>query len=214
MLCVPSTASQERKQILQAHGVELVYTDPAEGSDGAIRKVRELYAENPDVYFYPDQYSNPENWRAHFRTTGVELWQQTGGRITHFLAGLGTSGTFMGTTRRLKLYNPDIQAISVQPDSAFNGLEGLKHMETAIVPGIYDATLADVDATVETEAAYAMVRRMAREEGILIGISGGAALAVTERTAREIPVTESAVLVAILPDNGNRYLSDRFWNEE
>ncbi len=214
MLCVPSTASQERKQILQAHGVELVYTDPAEGSDGAIRKVRELYAENPDVYFYPDQYSNPENWRAHFRTTGVELWQQTGGRITHFLAGLGTSGTFMGTTRRLKLYNPDIQAISVQPDSAFNGLEGLKHMETAIVPGIYDATLADVDATIETEAAYAMVRRMAREEGILIGISGGAALAVTERIAREIPVTESAVLVAILPDNGNRYLSDRFWNEE
>jgi cysteine synthase B len=213
MLCVPATASEERKKILQAHGVELVFTDPAEGSDGAIRKVRELYAADPERYFYPDQYNNPENWRAHFRTTGAEIWQQTGGRITHFLAGLGTSGTFVGTTRRLKLYNEDIEAISVQPDSPFNGLEGLKHMETAIVPGIYDQTLADRNVPIETEAAYAMVRRMAREEGILIGISGGAALAVAERVANEVPVTESAVIVTILPDSGNRYLSDRFWNE-
>ena len=213
MLCVPATASEERKRILQAHGVELVFTDPAEGSDGAIRKVRELYAADPERYFYPDQYNNPENWRAHFRTTGAEIWQQTGGRITHFLAGLGTSGTFVGTTRRLKLYNSAIEAISVQPDSPFNGLEGLKHMETAIVPGIYDETLADRNVPIETEAAYAMVRRMAREEGILIGISGGAALAVAERVASEVPVTETAVIVTILPDSGNRYLSDRFWNE-
>jgi cysteine synthase B len=213
MLCVPATASEERKKILQAHGVELVFTDPAEGSDGAIRKVRELYAADPERYFYPDQYNNPENWRAHFRTTGAEIWQQAGGRVTHFIAGLGTSGTFVGTTRRLKLYNPDIEAISVQPDSPFNGLEGLKHMETAIVPGIYDQTLADRNVPIETEVAYAMVRRMAREEGILIGISGGAALAVAERVASEVPVTESAVIVTILPDSGNRYLSDRFWNE-
>lgn len=214
MLCIPATASEERKKILQAHGVELVLTDPAEGSDGAIRKVRELYAADPERYFYPDQYNNPENWRAHFRTTGVELWQQTGGRITHFIAGLGTSGTFVGTTRRLKLYDADIQAISVQPDSPFNGLEGLKHMQTAIVPGIYDETLADQDVAIETEAAYSMVRRMAREEGILLGVSGGAALAVAERIANEIPATETAVVVAVLPDSGNRYLSDRFWNEE
>ena len=213
MLCVPATASEERKQMLRVYGVELVFTDPAEGSDGAIRTVRELYAADPERYFYPDQYSNPENWRAHFRTTGVELWQQTGGRITHFLAGLGTSGTFVGTTRRLKLYNPDIRAISVQPDSAFNGLEGLKHMPTAIVPSIYDATLADQDAQIETEAAYAMVRRMARDEGILIGISGGAALAVAERVAGEIPVNETAVIVTVLPDSGTRYLNDRFWSE-
>jgi cysteine synthase B len=213
MLCVPATASEERKKILQAHGVELVFTDPAEGSDGAIRKVRELYAADPERYFYPDQYNNPENWRAHFRTTGAEIWQQAGGRVTHFIAGLGTSGTFVGTTRRLKLYNEDIEAISVQPDSPFNGLEGLKHMETAIVPGIYDQTLADRNVPIETEVAYAMVRRMAREEGILIGISGGAALAVAERVASEVPVTESAVIVTILPDSGNRYLSDRFWNE-
>jgi cysteine synthase B len=213
MLCVPATASEERKKILQAHGVELVFTDPAEGSDGAIRKVRELYAADPERYFYPDQYNNPENWRAHFRTTGAEIWQQAGGRVTHFIAGLGTSGTFVGTTRRLKLYNDEIQAISVQPDSPFNGLEGLKHMETAIVPGIYDQTLADRNVPIETEVAYAMVRRMAQEEGILIGISGGAALAVAERVASEVPVTESAVIVTILPDSGNRYLSDRFWNE-
>jgi S-sulfo-L-cysteine synthase (O-acetyl-L-serine-dependent) len=216
-LCVPGTASEERKKILKAYGVELVYTDPAEGSDGAIRTVRELYAADPEAYFYPDQYNNPENWRAHFRTTGAEIWQQTGGRITHFVAGLGTSGTFVGTARRLKLYNPDLQAISVQPDSPFNGLEGLKHMETAIVPGIYDSGLADTDARIETEAAYRMVRRIAREEGVLLGISGGAALAVAERVAREQGTgnwEQATVIVAILPDAGNRYLSDRFWDED
>jgi cysteine synthase B len=212
-LCVPASASPERQKILRAYGVELVLTDAGDGSDGAIRKVRELYAADPEQYFYPDQYNNPENWRAHFRTTGAEIWQQTGGRVTHFVAGLGTSGTFVGTTRRLKEYNPAIQAISVQPDSPFNGLEGLKHMETAIVPGIYDALLADVDARVETEEAYRMVRRMAREEGMLLGVSGGAALAVAERVARDVREQE-IVVVAILPDSGNRYLSDRFWDEE
>jgi cysteine synthase B len=217
MLCLPSSASEERKKILRAYGVELVFTDPGDGSDGAIRKVRELYAANPARYFYPDQYSNPENWKAHYRTTAPELWRQTGGRITHFVAGLGTSGTFVGTTRRLKEFNPHIQTISVQPDSPFNGLEGLKHMATAIVPGIYDASLADVAAEIETEAAYRMVRRIAREEGILLGISGGAALAVAERIARQQATgngQQESVIVAVLPDSGNRYLSDRFWDEE
>lgn len=212
-LCVPTTASVERKRILKTFGAELILTDPAEGSDGAIREVRKRYAEDPERYFYPDQYNNPENWRAHFRTTGVEIWRQTSGRITHFVATLGTSGTFVGTTRRLKQYNPKIVAISVQPDSPFHGLEGLKHMATAIVPGIYDPTLADVPAEIETEAAYAMARRIAREEGILLGISGGAALAVAERTAKAIPAGRDAVIVAVLPDSGSRYLSDRFWDE-
>ena len=214
MLCVPNSASEERKKILRAYGAELVFTDPADGSDGAIRKVRELHVADPDRYFYPDQYNNPENWKAHFRTTGPEIWRQTEGRITHFVAGLGTSGTFMGTGKRLKGYNPAIQLVSVQPDSPFNGLEGLKHMATAIVPGIYDDSLADEPIGIETEAAYAMVKRIAREEGILLGISGGAALAVAERIAsREAAGTKDAVVVAILPDSGTRYLSDRFWNE-
>lgn len=211
MLCIPNTASAERKKILKSYGVELVFTDPADGSDGAIRKVRELYAANPDRFFYPDQYSNPENWKAHYRTTAPEIWRQTGGRITHFVAGLGTSGTFVGTSRRLKEYNPAIQVVSVQPDSPLNGLEGLKHMQTAIVPAIYDATLADVATDVETEAAHRMVRRIAREEGILLGVSGGAALAVAERMAGG--TERDMVIVTVLPDSGNRYLSDRFWDE-
>ncbi len=214
MLCVPNSASEERKKILRAYGAELVFTDPADGSDGAIRKVRELHAADPDRYFYPDQYNNPENWKAHFRTTGPEIWWQTEGRITHFVAGLGTSGTFMGVGKRLKQYNPAIQLVSVQPDSPFNGLEGLKHMPTAIVPGIYDASLADDLVDLDTESAYTMVKRIAREEGILLGISGGAALTVAERVARdEGRGTRDAVIVAILPDSGTRYLSDRFWNE-
>jgi len=220
MLCVPNTASLERKKILKAYGVELVLTDAADGSDGAIRRVRELYAEHPERYFYPDQYSNPENWKAHYRTTAPEIWGQTAGRITHFVAGLGTSGTFVGTSRRLKEFNPDIQVVSVQPDSPLNGLEGLKHMETAIIPAIYDATLADLATDVETEAAHHMVRRIAREEGILLGVSGGAALAVAERLARQQATgngqqdqDQEMVIVTVLPDSGNRYLSDRFWDE-
>ncbi len=213
-LLVPSSASEERKRILIAHGVNLILTDPAEGSDGAIREVRRRYAEHPERYFYPDQYSNPENWKAHWRTTAPEIWQQTHGRITHFVATLGTSGTFVGTSRRLRAYQPKIQLISVQPDSPFHGLEGLKHMETAIVPAIYDAGLADVDANVETEAAYRMVRRMARDEGLLLGISGGAALVAVSQVAASIPAGEQAVIVTILPDSGNRYLSERFWEDE
>jgi S-sulfo-L-cysteine synthase (O-acetyl-L-serine-dependent) len=217
MLCVPASAGEERKKILRAYGVELVFTDPSEGSDGAIREVRRRYAEDPGRFFYPDQYNNPENWRAHYRTTAPEIWEQTPGRITHFIAGLGTSGTFVGVGRRLKEYNPDIQLISVQPDSPFNGLEGLKHMATAIVPGIYDDAIADVAVELETEAAYRMVRRVAREEGILLGASGGAALAVAEQIGNREQGSgngKKMVIVAILPDSGTRYLSERFWDEE
>lgn len=211
MLCMSEKASEERKKVLRAYGAELVLTDPSEGSDGAIREVRRRYEAEPDKYFYPDQYNNPENWRSHFRTTGVEIFEQTEGRVTHLVAGLGTSGTFVGTARRLKLYSDEIQAISVQPDSPLHGMEGLKHMETAIVPGIYDATLADRDIAVETERAYRMIKRLASQEGILVGVSAGGALAVAEDIAREI---DSGVIVTILPDSGDRYLSSPFWDEE
>lgn len=209
-LFMSAAASEERKRILRAYGARLVLTDPAEGSDGAIREVRRRYQENPDIYFYPDQYNNPENWRAHFRSTGVEIYRQTDGRITHFVAGLGTAGTFTGTARRLKTYSQDIQAISMQPDLALHGLEGLKHMESAIVPGIYDPKLADRDLAVATEDAYRMVKRVAADEGILIGVSSGAALVAAQQVASEI---ERGVVVTILPDSGMRYLSDRFWDE-
>ena len=209
-LFMSAAASEERKRILRAYGAEIVLTDPAESSDGAIREVRRRYEENPEIYFYPDQYNNPENWKAHYRSTGGEIWEQTEGRITHFVAGLGTAGTFIGTTRRLKDFNPDIQAISMQPDLAIHGLEGLKHMASAIVPGIYDAELADQDVAVVTDDAYRMVKRVASDEGVLLGVSGGAALVAAERVAREI---ERGVVVTILPDSGMRYLSDRFWDE-
>ncbi len=209
-LCLPENASLERKRILKALGAELILTDPLEGSDGAIREVRRLYREHPERYFYPDQYNNPANWRAHYETTAVEIYQQTGGRITHFVAGLGTSGTFVGTGRRLKEFDPRIQLISVQPDSPFHGLEGLKHMATAIVPGIYDPTLADANLGISTEEAHQMVRRLAREEGLLVGISSGAAMAAALRVARQLT---AGVIVVIFPDGGDRYLSDRFWDE-
>lgn len=215
-LFMSAAASAERKRILRAFGAELVLTDPSEASDGAIREVRKRYQENPDIYFYPDQYNNPENWRAHFRTTGPEIWHQTDGRITHFVAGLGTSGTFTGTARRLKCYNEAIKAVSVQPDLALHGLEGLKHMASAIVPGIYDPELADEDMAISTEEAYQMIKRVATDEGVLLGVSGGAALAAVEKVARQIDgASESnpAVIVTILPDSGERYLSDSFWDE-
>src|ERR1044071_5409197 len=174
-LALPQNASEERKRILKSYGAELILTNPLEGSDGAIREARRLYAENPDLYFYADQYNNPANWQAHYETTALEIWQQTGGRITHFVAGLGTSGTFVGTSRRLKELNAEIRAISFQPDSPFHGLEGLKHMETAIVPGIYDTTLADANYEVSTESAHDYTRRLGKEEGLLVGISAGAA---------------------------------------
>lgn len=208
-LCVPENASQERKMILRALGAALVLTNPLEGSDGAIREARRLYAEDPNTYFYPDQYSNDANWRAHYDTTAPEIIEQTSGRLTHFVAGLGTSGTFVGTGRRLRMFNPSIKLISFQPDSPFHGLEGLKHMETAIVPGIYDPTLANEDLRIETERAYRMVRRLAREEGLLAGISSGAAVAAMLDVARRI---DRGIVVTVFPDGAEKYLSESFWN--
>jgi len=213
-LCVPASASLERKRILAAYGAELVFTPAEEGSDGAIRRVREIYAADPARYFYPDQYSNPANARAHYDTTAMEIWRQTQGRLTHFVAGLGTSGTFVGAARRLKELNPAIRCVSVQPDSAFHGLEGLKHMPTAIVPAIYDPSLADENLFVRTEQAYALVKRLAREEGLLVGVSSGAALEGCLRVARRLPQGERAVIVTVFPDSGDKYLSERFWEEE
>ncbi len=209
-LCMPKNASEERKKILRAYGVEVVLTDPGEGSDGAIREARRLYAEDPERYFYPDQYKNPANPRAHYESTAPEIWEQTDGEVTHFVAGLGTSGTFVGTSTRLREYNPDIKVISFEPDSPFHGLEGMKHMASAIVPEIYDPTIADQNFGTPTEDAYDMVKRLAREEGILIGISAGAAVATSLRVAREL---ESGVVVTVLCDSADKYLSESFWEE-
>jgi len=209
-LCMPKNASEERKKILRAYGVEVVLTDPAEGSDGAIREARKLYAEEPDRYFYPDQYRNPANPRAHYESTAPEIWEATDGEVTHFVAGLGTSGTFVGTSTRLKEYNGEIEVISFEPDSPFHGLEGMKHMASAIVPEIYDPTIADRNLATPTEDAYAMVKRLAREEGILVGISAGAAVATSLRVAREL---ESGVVVTILCDGADKYLSESFWED-
>jgi S-sulfo-L-cysteine synthase (O-acetyl-L-serine-dependent) len=213
-LCLPSSASPERKQILAAYGVEIVFTPGDEATDGAIRRVREIYQADPDKYFYPDQYSNPANPAAHYTTTGPEIWEQTQGRITHFVAGLGTSGTFVGTTRRLKELNPKIRCISMQPDSGFHGLEGLKHMPTNLVPAIYDPDVADENMEVRTEDGQQIARRLAREEGILVGVSAGAALWASLDVARRLPKGEHAVIVTVFPDAGEKYLSDRFWSEE
>lgn len=210
-LCLPENASPERKRILAAYGAELTLTDPGEGSDGAIRAARALAAQEPERYWYADQYSNPANWQAHYYGTAEEIWRQTEGRVTHFVAALGTSGTFVGTTRRLKELNPGVRCVSLQPDSPFHGLEGLKHMATAMVPAIYDATLADEDRGVGTEAAYAMVRRLAREEGLLVGISAGAALVGALEVARAGGA--GAVVVTVCPDGADKYFSERFWEE-
>src|SRR5215213_681483 len=183
-LCMPKNASEERKRILRAYGVEVVLTDPGEGSDGAIREARRLYVEDPELYFYPDQYRNPANPRAHYESTAPEIWEQTEGEVTHFVAGLGTSGTFVGTSRRLKEYNPEIKLISFEPDSPFHGLEGMKHMASAIVPEIYDPTVADENLGASTEEAYNVVKRLAREEGVLVGLSSGAAVATSLRVAQ------------------------------
>ena len=209
-LCMPSNVSVERKRILKAYGAEIIYTDPLEGSDGAIRKARELACRNPDLYYYANQYDNDANWLAHYNSTGPEIFAQTKGRVTHFVAGLGTSGTFIGTSRRLKELNPNICCVSLQPDSAFHGLEGLKHMATAIVPRIYDPTVAADDLGISTEEAYAMTVRLAREEGLLVGISSGAALAAMLKVAAKI---EEGVIVTIFCDGGTKYLSEHFWDQ-
>src|ERR1017187_3425785 len=212
-LCLPDSASQERKRMLAAYGAELVITPGDEATDGAIRRVHEIVAADPQRYFYPDQYSNPANWQAHYRTTANEIWDQTAGRITHFVAGLGTSGTFVGVTRRLRELNPAIRCISLQPDAPFHGLEGWKHMPTAIVPGIYDAALADANLTVNTEDAYRLVKRAAREEGLLLSPSAAATLDGCFQVAASLDADERAVIVTIFPDSGTKYLSERFWDE-
>jgi cysteine synthase B len=210
-LCMPANVTPERTRTLKAFGAELVLTDPMEGTDGAIREARRLFAADPQHYYYADQYNNDANWRAHYDTTGPEIIEQTEGRITHFVAGLGTSGTFMGVGRRLREFNPDVQLVSVQPDSPMHGVEGLKHMETAIRPGIYDDTLADEDVRVATERAYSFTRRLASEEGMLVGVSSGAALVAALDLAERVG---EGVIVMVFPDSGTRYLTERFWDGE
>ena len=209
-LCLPQNASRERKQTLLAYGVELVLTDPTESTDGAQRAVKRIVDADPERYFYPDQYNNDANWRAHYETTANEIWRQTNGRVTHFVAGLGTSGTFMGTTRRLRELNPNIRCVAMQPDGPLHGLEGLKHMESAIVPGIYDPKVADAQIDVATEDAHRMVLRLAREEGYLVGVSSGANMDAAMRIAREL---KEGVVVTVLCDSAAKYLSEDFWSE-
>jgi S-sulfo-L-cysteine synthase (O-acetyl-L-serine-dependent) len=212
-LCVPENVSPERKRILQAYGANIIYTDPAEGSDGALKIARQFAERHPDLYFYADQYSNDANWRAHYETTANEIWQQTEGRITHFVAMLGTTGTFVGTTRRLKELNPRIRCISLQPDSAFHGIEGAKHLPSAIVPRIYDASLADQNLWIVTEDAHAMARRLAREQGLLVGVSAAAAVVGSLQIVESLRIDQRATIVTILCDSGEKYLSEKFWHE-
>jgi cysteine synthase B len=212
-LCVPENVSVERKRILQAYGANIIYTDPGEGSDGAIKIARQLAAERPDLYFYADQYSNDANWRAHYLTTANEIWEQTQGQVTHFVSMLGTTGTFVGTTRRLKELNPHVHCISLQPDSAFHGIEGAKHLPSAIVPRIYDSSLADHNIEISTESAYAMARRLAREHGLLLGVSAAAAVAGCLQVADNLKKNQAATIVTVLCDSGEKYLSERFWTE-
>jgi S-sulfo-L-cysteine synthase (O-acetyl-L-serine-dependent) len=209
-ICLPANASAERKRILQAYGAELVLTSPLEMTDGAQREARRIYEEDPDRYFYCDQYSNPNNWRAHYHTTAVEIWEQTGGRVTHWIAGLGTTGTFIGVSRRLREFNPRIRCISFQPDEPLHEMDGLKHLPTAMVPSIYDPSVADEDRAVSSDDAIRMVNRLAREEGLLVGPSSGAALACALEVARE---TREGVVVTLFPDDAGKYLTARFWDE-
>ena len=210
-LCVPASGTPERLRTLRAFGAEVVLTSAMEGSDGAIREARRLYREDPSRYFYADQYNNDANWRAHYETTAVEILEQTDGRVTHFVAGLGTTGTFVGIGRRLREHSPAIRLISVQPDSGLHGIEGLKHIETAIAPGIYDPSLADEDLRISTERAYALTRRLATADGLLVGVSSGAALAAALHVAERI---REGVIVTVFPDSGTRYLTERFWQTE
>jgi cysteine synthase B len=214
-LCLPQNASHERKQILLAYGAEMVFSDPAEGSDGAIRLCKQVYEADPDRYFYPDQYNNPANWKAHYDGTAVEILEQTGGLITHFVASMGTSGTFTGTSRRLKRELPNVKCISAQPSSGFHGLEGLKHMPTAIVPGIYDPSLADDNLWIETEDAYRMTRWLGRNEGLLVGMSSGANVHAAREIGRRLAAEgRTGVIVTVLADGATKYLSESFWNDQ
>jgi cysteine synthase B len=206
-LCVP-----HKTALLRAFGAELVLTDPLEGTDGAIRRARAMAAAEPDKYFYPDQYSNPANWRAHFETTGPEIWEQTRGALTHFVAGVGTSGTFVGVARYIKSRSGSVSCVSMQPDGPMHGLDGMKHMASAMVPAIYDPSLADANLEVATEDAFAMCRRLAREEGVLVGPSAAANVVAALRVARDL-AAGPATVVTILCDGGGRYLSEPFWNE-
>lgn len=209
-LALPSNASRERKNALLAYGTEIIYTDPLAGTDGAQQRVREIVAAEPKMYFYPDQYNNPANWKAHYQTTAPEIWEQTDHRVTHFVAGLGTTGTFVGTSRRLREFNPSIVCVSFEPDTPLHGLEGLKHLETSIVPGIYDSTIADDELTVSTEEAYEMVKRLAREEGLFVGISSGAAMAASLKVASQL---KSGIVVTVFPDSGARYGTEHFLSD-
>lgn len=214
-LCLPANASHERKQILKSYGAEMVFSDPAESSDGAIRLCREIYQADPEKYFYPDQYNNPANWKAHFDGTAPEIMRQTEGAITHFVACMGTSGTFMGNTRRFKRDMPEVQCISAQPSSGFHGLEGLKHMPTAIVPGIYDSSIADDNLWIETEDAYKMTRWLGRHEGLLVGMSSGAnVFAATEVAKSIVKEGGTGLIVTVLCDGAAKYLSESFWNDQ
>lgn len=209
-LCMPSNVSMERKRILNAYGAEIIYTDPLEGSDGAYLKVRDVAGEDPGLYYYANQYDNDANWRAHYNSTGPEIFAQTDGCVTHFVAGLGTTGTFIGTSRRLKELNPSIRCVSFQPDSPFHGLEGMKYMPTAIKPEIYDLSVADENLEISTEEAHIMTLRLAREEGLLVGVSAGASMVAALKVASRL---SSGVVVTIFPDSGDKYLSERFWDE-
>lgn len=207
-ICLPANASVERRRLLAIYGATIILTDPMEGTDGAIREARRRVQEAPERYFYADQYSNPANWRAHYLTTGPEVWTQTGGHITHFVAGLGTSGTMMGTGRYLKEQNRAVQLVAIQPDSPYHGLEGLKHMATAMVPAIFDPGLADLNLEQSTEEAWDITRKLAREEGLLVGVSGGAAVAAALRLAEGL---SEGMIVVVVPDGGLRYLSEPHW---
>ena len=210
-LCLPANASEERKRILRIHGAEIIETDRLQGSDGAQIVAREMATRDRAKYFYADQYNNDANWRAHYETTGPEVWEQTEGRITHFVAGLGTCGTFTGVGRKLKELNPSVQLISMEPDSPIHGLEGLKHLPTSRMPGIFDPALADEQIEIATEEAQAMTRRLAREEGLFVGVSAGANVVAAVTLAQKLP--RESVIVTILCDGGERYMSERFWTE-
>ncbi len=209
-LALPQNASLERKRILKAYGAELIFTNPLEGTDGAQKVVKEIVSRDPEKYFYPDQYNNDANWRAHYETTAVEIINQTSGKLTHFVAGLGTTGTFVGVAKRLKEFNPKIKTIAVQPDSPLHGIEGLKHLPTAIVPGIFKPELVDEMIEVSTEDAYKMVKRLAKEEGLFVGVSSGAVMVACLKVAEKI---EEGIIVTVFPDSGAKYLSERFWDE-